>query len=107
MTQYEPDKWVVLKLNNEGKTLYKILGGWSGSYLDGQSWRINSGITKVEEDGDYFLFYGYSGSAYKCHKDTYGANMIMSGIISKVEANPDAKVLNEEDALKELKKLAE
>ena len=33
---------------------------------------MNSGCTSIEEDGDYFLFSGYSGSVYKCHKKAYG-----------------------------------
>jgi hypothetical protein len=102
VAQYKPDKWVILKVSSNNETALKVLAGWSGSYLDGQSWKINSGITKYEIEGDYFLFYGYSGSVYKCHKNMYGTNMIMCGIISQVEDNPDVKVLNEEDALKEL-----
>ena len=61
---YTPDRWVVLKIG----TMYKVLAGWSGGYLDGDYWRLNSGITKVEQEGDYWLFHGNSGSIYKCHK---------------------------------------
>ena len=32
---------------------------------------MNSGITRAEKEGDYFLFYGSSGSCYKCHKNSY------------------------------------
>ena len=38
---YTPDNWVVIKFTqqvNGGKTekvFYKVLGGWSGGYLDG------------------------------------------------------------------------
>ena len=51
---YTPDNWVVLKLK-PGKgahPIYKVLAGWSGGYLDGDSWRMNSGISKVTENGD-------------------------------------------------------
>ena len=78
---YCPDKWVVLRLK-AGKLdsgIYKVLGGWSGGYLDGDSWRLNSGIERVTIDGDYFEFHGYSGSVYRCHKGAYGFNMISGG----------------------------
>lgn len=67
----EPDNWVVLKIVTETETFYKILAGWSGGYLSGSSWKLNSGIFKVEEDENYFYFHGFSGSIYKCHKESY------------------------------------
>ncbi len=77
MTEYTPDNWVILNLK-AGKLdsgFYKVLAGWSGGYLDGDSWRMNSGITKVEQDDNCYYFYGESGSCYKCHKDSYGLRM--------------------------------
>ena len=96
---YAPDRWVIVKLSNDKDTVFKVLAGWSGSYLDGQSWRINSGISKVVEDGDFYLFEGFSGSTYKCHKKSYGTNMIMSGIISQLLEQKQyiAEVLPEQD----------
>jgi hypothetical protein len=76
MSECTPDYWIVLKVNG----IYKVLAGWAGSYLYGQSWKLNSGIVKVEEDGEYYLFHGYSGSVYRCHKRCYGKNLIMSQI---------------------------
>lgn len=77
MSEYTPDNWVVLKIK-AGKLdrgFYKVLGGWSGGYLHGSSWRMNSGISKVTEDDEYLLFHGYSGSVYRCHKSSYGLRM--------------------------------
>jgi len=74
MSHYEPDNWVIVKF--EGKTPhYKVLAGWSGGYLSGSSWRMNSGIVEVQEDEDYWIFIGDSGSKYACHKDGYGLRM--------------------------------
>ena len=67
-----PDKWVVLKITNELETIYKVFGSWAGGYTDGDRWKINSGISSVEEDADHYYFMGYSGSCYKCHKKRYG-----------------------------------
>ena len=82
MSEYRPDNWVVLKVK-EGKgtfPFYKVLAGWSGGYLSGDSWRLNSGVTKVKEDGDYYEFYGESGSCYRCHKEGYGLRMNNAGV---------------------------
>lgn len=71
---YTPDNWVVLEI--KGKIPhYRVLGGWSGGYLNESSWRLNSGVTYVEKDGKYLLFGGSSGSVYKCHKERYGLKM--------------------------------
>ena len=74
MSAYHADSWVVLKVK-EGKgtfPFYKVLAGWSGGYLDGDSWRMNSGITKVEIYGEHYIFHGESGSEYWCHIETAG-----------------------------------
>jgi len=47
---YNPDNWVVIKMNGDDPH-YRVLAGWSGGYLDGDSWRMNSGITRVEDAG--------------------------------------------------------
>lgn len=70
MADYNPDNWVVIKMNGDDPH-YRVLAGWSGSYLYGNAWRINSGITRVEDAGDRFNFYGSTGSCYSCHKNTY------------------------------------
>jgi hypothetical protein len=63
-----PERWVILKLPN----CYKVFGTWAGGYLDGDRWRLNSGIDKIEQDEDFYYFIGFSGSCYKCHKKGYG-----------------------------------
>lgn len=101
---YNPDRWVILKIKGKSETLFKVLAGWSGSYIEGQSWKINSGITKVSQEGDYYLFEGHSGSVYKCHKNSYGTNMISAGILSELLSDPKTKdiveVIPEQDFTK-------
>jgi len=75
-----PDSWVVLKITTETDVIYKVLAGWSGGYLDGDSWRLNSGINIVFERKDQVDFYGNSGSLYVCQKGTYGLRMGTAGI---------------------------
>lgn len=86
MSNYNPDRWVILEIiNPEDKVkttekVYKVFGGWYGGYTSGDSWRMNSGITKVIEDGELYHLHGYSGSVYTVHKTSYG----MSGYMSQV-----------------------
>ena len=89
MSNYKPDKWVMIKFISEGQATYKVLAGWGGSYTHGQSWKLNSGVTKVEEDGDYYLFSGYSGSVYKCHKKGYGWTSYMMQVFNSFEEQVD------------------
>jgi len=64
-----PDRWVIVKLPNN---YYKVFATWTGGYLDGDRWKLNSGISKVEQDENFYYFIGFSGSYYKCHKKGYG-----------------------------------
>ena len=90
MSDYNPDNWVVLKIDNGTEIIYKILAGWSGSYLSGNSWKLNSGITEIEEDEKYFHFRGYSGSVYHCHKESEMVRMNIAGVLQGfLEKHPD------------------
>lgn len=85
MNPTTPDRWVVIKINNGEETFYKVLAGWSGGYLDGDSWRLNSGIKSVIENPESFDFVGSSGSVYRCHKAAYGITNIMASILAQLE----------------------
>lgn len=71
MSNYSPDVWVVIKVTpTDGKPLYRVLAGWYGGYLNGDSWKINSGITEFTENDKLIEFSGYTGSVYKCHRES-------------------------------------
>ena len=81
MSEYNPESWVIIKIVNDKtdaedlKVLYKVFGSWRGGFAGGDSWRLNSGITKVEEQPLGYVFYGSSGSAYYCYKEAEGSPM--------------------------------
>lgn len=58
-----PEYWVIIKLPDN---YYKVFATW----ID--RWKLNSGISKVEQDKDFYYFIGFSGSCYKCNKKNYG-----------------------------------
>lgn len=95
MSDYLPEKWLILKFEPlNGDIFYKVLGTWGGSYLSGQSWKINSGITSVEMVDDWYEFTGTSGSIYQCHKDRYGAfSYGMSVLNNMIEKSKDECII--------------
>lgn len=85
MSEYNPDVWVVLKIARAEEVHYKVFAGWYGGFANGDSWKLNSGIDKVEEDGDFYLFHGYSGSVYRCHKETYKCSGYMNQVYNSFQ----------------------
>jgi hypothetical protein len=78
-------------------TLYKVLGGWSGGYLYGDSWRLNSGIMKAVYREEYVDFYGSSGSVYQCHLSQYRIRMSNAGIWNQIKEKAGFVVMMPED----------
>lgn len=75
-----PDNWIIIKLPEDKG--HKILAGWSGGYLHGNSWRLNSGIESYEEHDDYIDFKGYSGSIYRCFKSRETVRFNVMGVLN-------------------------
>lgn len=67
MSTYKPDGWVVLLIFDGNSDFCKVFASWR----DG-SWRVNSGITRVERINDAYVFHGASGSSYMCLEGQYG-----------------------------------
>jgi hypothetical protein len=101
MSNYTPDTWTIVKITG-ATPHYRVFGSWRGGYLDGDSWRMNSGIVSVSEDEHgYFIFKGETGSEYRCHKESYGIRSThnsavlesyvqkSSGFMENIEELPD------------------
>jgi hypothetical protein len=73
MAEYFPDKWLIVEVLGDDPH-YRVFAVWSGGYLSPDSWRLNSGIVDVEEDDEFYYFYGKSKSVYQCNKQSYGTN---------------------------------
>jgi len=72
MMSFIPTSWAILKIDSDDPH-YRIFGSIVGGYLNGDSWKVNSGIVSVTEDDNYYYFNGHSGSVYQCHKKAYGS----------------------------------
>ena len=84
MFEYTCDNWVVIKMKGDDPH-YRLLVGTSGGYLDGDSWRMNSGITKLEESEGAYYFSGSSGSTYRCGKGSYTLRMNNAHIWARMQ----------------------
>ena len=89
-----PDSWVIVEVNHEGEQFQKILSGWSGSYLYGDSWRISSQIKEIniDIDSDKIVVYTESGSWYNLYKSYQGLRMSNAGIYNELKENYGDKV---------------
>ena len=80
MSTYTPDSWVIVKIQYEKyETIYKVLAGWSGSYLYGASWKLSSGIVTFEDKGEHYESLQDSGSTYVLYKSSERMSAIMAG----------------------------
>jgi hypothetical protein len=88
---YTPDNWVIIHFKGDDPH-YRVLAGWHGAYVSSDSWRMNSGVTKVEENDGYYNFSGSSGSTYHCGKKSYGLKMNNDYIWEKLKVLHGDKV---------------
>jgi hypothetical protein len=97
MSIYYPDNWIMIFMNGDDPH-YRILAGWSGGYASGDSWKLSSGVTKVEEHDDYYSFTNHSGSVYHCGKNSYCLRMNNAYIWDKMQdLHGDKVVMMDED----------
>lgn len=93
--EYKPDGWCIIKHAHDKGSDYYVFASWSDGYLYGDSWKRNSGITKVEEDGDDYLFHGYTGSVYRCSKHGEGRiSGYNGGILNQICESNNARVVS-------------
>lgn len=101
---YTPDKWLLIKINGKDPH-YRVFASWYGGYIGSDSWRMNSGITSVTEDDNFYYFHGSSGSTYNCHKKSHGISGYGSSVLNNIiEKQPelDIQILSEDVKILEL-----
>jgi hypothetical protein len=87
MNTYKPDAWVLIKFTkNSEEPVYKILAGWYGGYLSGDSWRLCSGIDRVNLKGSTYEVSNYSGSMYYCDPEVENLTGLTSAILAGWES---------------------
>jgi len=84
MSDYTPDRWLVLRIHTTKEVLYRVFATWSGGYGGSDSWQLNSGIVRATFADPYWEFDGSSGSVYRCHRDAYGSNGYGGSVLSTI-----------------------
>ena len=81
-----PDSWVIVEYNGSNQ-FQRILSGWSGSYLYGDSWRMSSPIKElnIKVNQDFFTATTDSGSTYRLFKSRQGLRMSNAGIYNELK----------------------
>ena len=92
MSDYTPDKWVVVKITIGKEMIYKVFACWYGGFAGSDSWKMNSGIVKVELVNDCYEFHGHSESVYHCHKNCYGTNGYGGRVLQNFIDKADFKI---------------
>jgi hypothetical protein len=97
MIDYTPDLWVMVKLTNkDGGVHYRIFASWYGGFGGTNSWKLNSGVTKIEVADNYYDFHGSSGSVYRCGRKNYGTSGYSSAVLADLIKRSAENVLIEE-----------
>jgi hypothetical protein len=107
MSEYYPDKWLMVKLTNKAKkSHYRIFACWYGGFAGSDSWQLNSGVTKITEDEHGYHFEGSSGSVYHCNRNTYGTNgygrSVLTNMIEKSKDEILIEIIDEDTNFMEL-----
>ena len=85
MSDYTPDRWTIVRITSKDHPqIDKVVGSWFGGYGGSDSWRMNSGIERIEEHEKHYDIHGYSGSVYKCYKESQGMSAYTRGIIENM-----------------------
>ena len=97
---YIPHGWVLGKYKGD----LKVFCSWTGGYLNGDSWRLNSKVRTVDfEDKSYII--NKEGSSYQLSVLNYGRISAYNNTILISLEDKGFEVLNEPEALNELEVL--
>lgn len=97
---YQPDSFQFLLINN---SIVKVFAAWSGSYLSGDAYRVNSGTESIVEKECHYLVFGYSGSVYKLRKNAGHMNAYCHGVLNQILENEQIKEISIQEAIEFLK----
>lgn len=100
MTTYTPDKWVILAITQpDGNVLHKVFATWVGGYLEGSSWKLNSGNVSAIKIGNIYSVVGYSESVYNLRPASYGYSLYSLGVLTQFLKEDNVKLLSESESL--------
>lgn len=109
---YNPDAWVIIKITTKKHgVVYKLLTGWYGGFAGSDSWRLNSGIEKINLlNNNHYQIVGFSGTVYEVNPNCCRMSALMQQVYSEfvsdiVAIGGTIEILDIESAIKELGEL--
>lgn len=106
MSYYTPDGYEVLKIKvcGQDNITLKVFGSWSGGYLGSDTWRVNSGVVSIKDQGDNYIVEGYSGSQYILSKTANHITAYNKGVLEDMigelkSYGHQADIISVEDAI--------
>jgi len=79
-----PDRWVIVKIGTD-EPVRRVLAGWLGSYLYGDSWRLSSAVIEMDAVDDGFQVKTESGSEYFLRKQLHGLTSFTSSVYNQLQ----------------------
>ncbi len=81
------DAWVIIEIKDNDTVYSKVLSGWSGSYLYGDSWRMSSRIQEIniQVNQDFYTVTTEISSTYRLYKSRQGLRMSNAGIYNELK----------------------
>jgi len=82
-----PDAWVIIEVKTPAGQFQKVLAGWTGGYLHGNSWRMSSPVKElnIKINQDFFTVDTESGSRYTLWKSRQGLRMSNASIYNELK----------------------
>ena len=80
----KPDTWLIVKIKTKEEILHKVVAGWNGGYLSGDSWKSACVIKGVVYENEFYRFFGFSGTVYECHENAYGQRICNSPCLERI-----------------------
>jgi hypothetical protein len=90
---YTPDGWVIVYISDgiDGNYTHRVFASWYGGYLNGDSWRMSSGIVKITDNGDHWSIDNHSGSVYNCAKNKNKLSSYTQSILYSYQKQAEEK----------------
>ena len=100
MNEYTPDAWVLIEVKDPhtGLLLRKVLAGWVGGYLNDDSWRLSSGVTKIVHSDNGYTIHNESGSIYHVGIHNERFTNLTASIYEQLQEGQSVKQILIEDA---------
>lgn len=94
MSDYSPDCWIIVEISGTSipKTHRRILAGWYGDFLQGDSWKLSSGIESVTERLEHWEVANTSGSIYMLHKNNEGFSRLTQAIFESYKEDSSDEI---------------